>query len=50
MISEVIRLINTGAIKEDKDNRILFGRLKYPESVQEAWKQFKQEVWQKNTK
>lgn len=50
MISEVIKLLNEGKIRETEDNKILFGFYKYPESVQEAWKQFKEELWPKNIK
>jgi len=50
MISEVIKLLNEGRIKETEDNKILFGGFKYPESLTEAWEQFKREIWQKNTK
>tara|TARA_R100001244_G_scaffold11860_2_gene14036 strand:+ start:12737 stop:12889 length:153 start_codon:yes stop_codon:yes gene_type:complete len=50
MFSEIIRLVNSGEIKETKYNNILFGRLKYPESAREAWKQFKKEIWQKSIK
>lgn len=50
MISEVIKLLNEGKIKETEDNKILFGGFKYPESLTEAWEQFKREIWQKNTK
>ena len=50
MFSEIIRLVNSGEIKETEHNNILFGRLKYPESIREAWEQFKEELWQKNTK
>jgi len=50
MINEVIKLLNEGRIKKTEDNKILFGAYKYPESLNEAWEQFKREIWQKNTK
>lgn len=47
MISEVIKGLTTGKIKQTKTNTFAFGLEQHPKTIKQAWKQFKAEIWRK---
>ena len=47
MISEIIKGLTTGKIKQTKSNVFAFGLEQYPKTIKQAWKQFKTEIWLK---
>ena len=47
MISEVIKGLTTGKIKQTKSNVFAFGLEQYPKTIKQAWEQFKTEIWLK---
>tara|TARA_R110002020_G_scaffold115102_3_gene264734 strand:- start:1925 stop:2071 length:147 start_codon:yes stop_codon:yes gene_type:complete len=45
MISEIIRAVTKGEIKEGKKNVVAFGLYQYPKTLKQVLKQFKQGLW-----
>jgi len=48
MIENILQMLEIAKHEKQmgKNTHIALGKYKYPESVKEAYKQFKQEVWQ----